>query len=364
MSLRRLWAITHKEFRHVQRDRRLLLLVTVSPALMLLAFAYLFSFDATTARVAIFDRDHSPQSRALIQALITDKKLVVTGEVNAFGELKAGMQAGEIKLALVIPAGFGRELEAGKTAEIQIQGDGTDPINTSIQMATVAARVGVWAEPYQVEIQQPVEVRTLVWYNPDLKSSHSMAPALLALVLILPAMAVALALTREKELGSFESLASTPVRASEYVLGKLIPYLVYGLIGAALAVALTLFWFRVPLRGSPLTLAGMTLIYLWATLGIAMFIASFMSSQNTALRAILLIFLVPSFFLTGMIIPIDPQARLTANTLPATHFVSIARSIFLKGLGWRELGVHVFYLLAMAAGATALTIITFRKRVG
>ena len=190
MSLRRLWAITHKEFRHVQRDRRLLLLVTVSPAVMLLVFAYLFSFDATTAHIAIFDRDHSPQSRALLQALTTDKNLIVTGEVNAFGELETGMQAGEIKLALVIPAGFGRELEAGRTAEMQIQGDGSDPINTSIQMATVAARIGVWAKPYQVEIQQPVEVRTLVWYNPDLKSSHSMAPALLALVLILPAMAV------------------------------------------------------------------------------------------------------------------------------------------------------------------------------
>ena len=365
MSFFRLWTIIRKEFRHVQRDRRLLLLVIISPAVMLMAFAYLFSFDASTARFAIFDRDRSPLSRALVQAINTDSELIFMGEVGSFGEIRSDMQAGKIKLALVIPPGFAAALETGRTAEVQLLADGTDAINSSIHVAILSARISAWAEPYRpVEIKMPVETRTLVWYNPDLKSSYSMAPALLAIVLILPAMAVALALTREKELGSFESLATTPVQASEYVLGKLIPYIVYGLIGAAIAIAVTLFWFKVPLRGAPLDLAGFIVVYLLATLGAAMFFSSFMSTQSTALRAILLLFLVPSFFLTGIIIPVDPQARLTANSLPATHFVIISRGVFLKGLSWLELGPHLFALLMMGATAIAFTIITFRKRVG
>lgn len=365
MSLRRLWAIIHKEFRHVQRDRRLLFLVTVSPSIMLVTFAYLFSFDSTSVRVSFFDRDRSPQSRGLLQAINTDHDLIMTDEVQAYDDLRAAMQAGQIKVGIVIPPGFGEKLVSGQATDVQILGDGSDPINSSAQMARLASMISAWSLPYQRLIgRSPIEVRDLIWFNPDLKSSHSMVPALLAIVLILPGMAVALALTREKELGSFESLATTPVRASEYILGKLIPYIAYGLIGAGGAVAVALFWFQVPFRGSALNLVMMIIIYLWATLGISILLASFMSTQSTALRAVLLLFLVPSLFLSGILLPVDPNARLTANSLPATHFVTISRGLFLKGLSWQALGAPIFTLLIMGLGAVTLAILTFRKRVG
>ncbi len=365
MSLHRLWAIAHKELRHVQRDRRLLFLVTVSPSIMLVTFAYLFSFDASATRLALFDRDRTPQARALVQALGTDKDLIIVGETVGYEDLRANMQAGRIKLGVVIPPGFGDKLTAGRTADVQVLADGADPINSAFQLAKLATRMQAWGRTYQrAHIQAPIEVRTLVWFNPDLKSSHSMVPALLAIALILPGMAVALAITREKELGSFESLATTPVRPVEYILGKLIPYVFYGLIGAAGAVAVALLWFRVPFRGSSVDLAGMTIVYLWATLGISIFVSSFMSTQSTALRAVLLLFLVPSIFLSGILVPVDPQAKLTANSLPATHFVVITRALFLKGQSWQSLGPEIFTLLMMGLGAVALSILTFRKRVG
>lgn len=365
MSLRRLWAIAHKEFRHVQRDRRLLFLVTVSPAIMLVTFAYLFSFDSTSAQVAFFDRDRSPQSRGLLQAISTDRDLVVVDEVRAYDDLRADMQAGRIKVGVVIPPGFGQKLAAGETADVQVLGDGSDPINSSAQMARLSSMISAWAQPYQrLAVRLPIEVRDLTWFNPDLASSYSMVPALLAIVLILPGMAVALALTREKELGSFEGLAATPVQGGEYILGKLIPYVVYGLVGAAGAVAVALLWFQVPFRGSPFNLVAMIAIYLWATLSISILLASFMSTQSTALRAILLLFLVPSLFLSGILLPVDPSARLTANSLPATHFVVISRGLFLKGLGWQALGSPIFTLLMMGLGAISFAIVAFRKRVG
>ncbi len=365
MSLRRLWAIAHKEFRHVQRDRRLLFLVTVSPAIMLVTFAYLFSFDSSSARVAFYDRDRSIQSRGLLQAISTDRDLVVTGEAQDYSALRSDMRAGQIKVGVVIPPGFGAKLVSGERADVQVLGDGSDPINSSVQMARLSSMISAWSQPYQqMAVRMPIEVRDLAWFNPDLKSSYSMVPALLAIVLILPGMAVALALTREKELGSFEGLATTPVQASEYILGKLIPYITYGLAGAAGAVAVALLWFQVPFRGNAFNLATMIVIYLWATLGISILLASFMSTQSTALRAVLLLFLVPSLFLSGILLPVDPNARLTANSLPATHFVTISRSLFLKGLGWQALGEPIFILLMMGLGSITLAILTFRKRVG
>ncbi len=365
MSIQRLWAIMRKEFRHILRDRRLLFLVTVSPAIMLTAFAYVFSFDLNPARFAVYDQDHSPQSRNLVAALSHDRNLIVLGEVNRYEEMQEGMAAGEIKLGLVIPPGFGRDLQAGRTAEVRVEVDGTDAFNASTHVGKLASRISEWGKQYEtLDVPDPVELRAITLYNPDVKSRYSMVPALLAIAMILPSMAVALALAREKELGSFESLAATPVRAGEYILGKLIPYIIFGLISAALAIAVSVLWFKVPMRGSYLDLGGMTLLYLWATLGISILLSNFITNQSTALRAVLLLFLVPSFFLTGLIVPIDEQARLVSYSLPATHFIAINRAVFLKGLSWQPLGFHVVMLLGMGLFSTMFTILTFKKRVG
>ncbi|HID33054.1 MAG TPA: ABC transporter permease [Anaerolineae bacterium] len=365
MSIHRLWVIMRKEFRHILRDRRLLFLVTISPAIMLTAFAYVFSFDINPARFAIYDQDRSPQSRDLVAALSHDRNLIVLGEAARYEDLQQGMAAGRIKVGLVIPPGFGRDLLAGRRTTVQVLGDGTDALNASTQMGLLTRRINEWGKAYETfEASQPVTLRTITLYNPDIKGRHSMAPALLAIAMILPSMAVALALAREKELGSFESLAATPVRAMEYILGKLIPYMLFGLVSAALAVAVIVLWFKVPMKGSYLHLAGFTTLYLWATLGISIFISNFIANQSTALRATLLIFLVPSFFLTGLIVPIDEKARFVAFTLPATHFIAINRAVFLKGQGWDTLGMHAFALLSMGLFATLFTILTFRKRVG
>jgi ABC-type multidrug transport system permease subunit len=365
MSIRRLWAIMHKEFRHIVRDRRMLFMVTISPAIMLVAFGYVFSFDLNPSKIAVYDQDHSAASRNLVMALSHDRNLIQMGEVARYEDLREMMKGDVIKLGLVIPPGFGDDLAAGRSARVQVLGDGSDPINTSSQMAILSGRISEWGEPYQnFEIAQPVTLRALTLYNPDIKGRWSMIPALLAIAMILPSMSVALAMAREKELGSFESLAATPMRATEYILGELAPYIAFGLISAALAIAIVVFWFKIPMEGSYLNLAGFTLLYLWATLGISILVSNFITNQSTALRAVLLIFLVPSFFLTGLIIPIDEKARLVSYSLPATHFIAINRGVFLKGLDWGQLGFHAFMLLAMGLLSTLITILSFRKRVG
>jgi ribosome-dependent ATPase len=193
-----------------------------------------------------------------------------------------------------------------------------------------------------------------------------MVPGLLPIVMILPSLAIALAITREKELGSFETLATTPIQAAEYLLGKLIPYIGFGLISALLAIAVAIIWFQVPLRGSPIDLLIFTLLYLFASLGEAMFFASFLASQGTAMRIILLIFFIPSFFMTGIILPIDTRsglAQIASFFLPATQFVPMTRGVFLKAMDIPALLMQSAYLLSLGLIPLILSVLTFCKQV-
>jgi ABC-type multidrug transport system permease subunit len=193
-----------------------------------------------------------------------------------------------------------------------------------------------------------------------------MAPALVPIVMILPSLAIALALTREKELGSFETLITAPIRPLEYLLGKLIPYLTYGLVGATLAMLLAVLWFKVPIRGSVFDLAVLTLCYLFASLGVTLFICGFLSSQGTAMRVILLLFFIPSFFLSGVILPVDAQSgfgRIVSMILPSTYYVEITRGVFLKGLDLDQLATPALHLIAIGALPFLAGLLAFRKQV-
>jgi ABC-2 type transport system permease protein len=193
-----------------------------------------------------------------------------------------------------------------------------------------------------------------------------MVPGLLSIVLIMPTLALALALTREKETGTLEGLIATPVSGLEYLSGKLLAYVVTGLVSAALALLVAVFWFQVPFRGSLLVYLLLTATYFLACMGAVVVIANLVKSQQTAMFVVLIIFIVPSFFLAGLISPISTESlatMLTSYSLPSTHFVAISRTVFLKGLGLAYLVRPTLALLGMGLGALALGLWTFRKKV-
>jgi ABC-type multidrug transport system permease subunit len=185
-------------------------------------------------------------------------------------------------------------------------------------------------------------------------------------VLFVPTMAVTLALAREKETGSFEGLIATPVRGLEYLAGKLVAYMLTGLTGAFLAWAVAVYWFHVPFRGSLGDFLLLTGVYFLATMGIGLFVANFVASQQTAMVLILLLFFVPSFFLVGLIMPLDLTSvgrQISSNLFPQTHLVSITRAIFLKGLGFDGLREQTAWLLATGGVTLALSLMLFRKKI-
>jgi ABC-2 type transport system permease protein len=369
MSVHRLGAILRKEFRHIYRDKRTLFLVTLSPAIMLFTFAYLFAFEVQKVRVGVWDLDQTALSRQFVASLTADGKFVRTANLAGYESIREALMRGDVHFCVVIPPNFEVRLIGGERVPIQVIADGSDTVTAMQTVARFRQRAFEFDQRIAVEdnsTSPAVVVQTQAWYNRELNSKFSMVPGLLPIVLILPSLAISLALTREKELGSFETLVTTPIHPVEYLLGKLIPYIAYGLISAAVATFLAIVWFQVPLHGSLTDLALLTGLYLFASLGESLFIAGFLTSQGTAVRVILLIFFIPSFFMAGIILPIDTQsgiAQVASFFLPATQYVQMSRGVFLKGMGVPELAAQSLYLCLLGLVPLVLSLLMFRKQV-
>lgn len=367
--MRRFVAVAAKELRHITRDARIFFLVTVSPAFLLLLLAYIFAFDVDNVRLGWLDEDRTATSRSLLATLTADGVFRLTeSAASSRAALEAGLQAGRLEVALIVPDGFEQALAQPAVAPVAVQvlSDGADAIAASQVLGSLSARVAAFnarghsSGPF-------VEIRTRAWYNPALKSLLSMVPGLLAIVLTLPALALTLAVTREKELGTLEAIVASPIRGPEYLLGKLVAYVLSGLMSAVLAAAVAVLWFKVPLRGSFAVFLLLAADFYLASMGISLLIAQFVKSQQTAMLLVLFVFFVPGFFVSGLVQPVHATslpALLTSYVLPSTHFIAICRAIFLKGAGVTELRLHAGLLALLAAGGLSLSLLVFRKQVG
>lgn len=336
---------------------------------MLFTFAYLFAFEVQNVRLGVWDLDQTATSRRLIASITSDGKFKRTATLNGYDAVREALMRGTVHLAIIIPPEFEAKLIAGELSPIQVIADGSDSVTASQTVARFRLRAIDFNQKISAvssNAAPPISVQTQAWYNRELNSQFSMVPGLLPIVLILPTLALALAVTRERELGSFETLATTPIRGIEYLLGKLVPYIVFGLISAFVAILLSIVWFQVPLRGSPIDLVTFTVFYLFASLGETLLIASFLTSQGTAMRVVMLIFFIPSFFMAGIILPIDTRsgvAQIASFLLPATQYVQMTRGIFLKAMGVPDLIAQGLYLLMLGLVPTLISLLLFKKQV-
>ncbi len=370
ISLRRTAAIVRKEMLHIVRDPRNLFLVTASPAFLLFLLAYIFSFDINQIDLAVLDLDHTSLSRRYLASLLSDQDLVLACMADSYQGLLPLLVSGEADAALVIPPGFADRVNGGQPAQVQAIIDGTDPFAGGQVMGALEARSGVFVAGNGASGlssgTKPVEIRIQAWYNAGLESLLSMVPGLLSIVLIMPTMALALALTRETETGTLEALMATPVRGLEYVAGKLLAYLTTGLLSAVLALLVAILWFKVPFRGNLAVYLFLAADYFLACMGTTVVVANFVKSQQTAMFIVLIVFLVPSFFLAGLITPVSAESLgslFTSYTMPSTHFVEISRVVFLKGLGLSHLARPALMLLGMGIGALIIGLRLFKKKV-
>jgi ABC-2 type transport system permease protein len=376
VNLFRTLSIMRKEMRHILRDRRTFLLVTVSPVLLLVVFAYSMSVEIKNVAIAVLDFDQSALSREYVDGLASTGDVIVRYWARDYAEMQSRIEHRQAKAAVVVPPGFESDILAGREASLQVVVDGTDP-NTANHALTY---IGGYTQDMALDILgaalrrqgidlgslTPLELRMRTWYNPTLKPIIGWVPGLIAIVLGMPAVAATLALTAEKEKGTLEALIATPVSRAELIVGKLIPYVGSGLLSAALCALVGVYWLGAPFRGNPLLYLLLSADFFVAALSVSLVISAFVRSQQAAMAGSMLIFLFPGFFMSGLFYPIasmPDEMKIEAYLMPTTHYLTITRGLFLKGLGLTALWPSALALLAMGVVMTGVAILTFKKKL-
>jgi ABC-2 type transport system permease protein len=378
MNLPRTWAVVRKEARHILRDRRAFFLVTVSPVFLLLVMAYTFMVDIKNVAVAVMDRDGTPLSRRYIAGLGGTGDVLVRYVANDYRDVERWLMTGEAKAAIVIPPGFEADLRAGQEASLQVLIEGTEPNTANTAMVHISGYTQQFALDVAADVARqaglvldestliPIDLRLRTWFNPTLEAVIGFLPALIAMVMGMPAVTTTMALTREKEHGTLEQLIATPLRRSELLIGKLIPYMLSGLLGVLLCVGAAVYWFGSPFRGSFALYMLLSVDFLLASLAIALVMSVFVKTQQAAQLGAMLVFFFPGFFLSGIFYPLvsmQPLMKMEAYMVPTTHFVLIGRGIFLKGQGMETLWPFALALLAMGIVFLVLAILLFKKKL-
>lgn len=376
MKWRRVLSIMRKEWWHITRDKTSFILLLVSPVLVLITMGYAFSIDIKDVGIGVLDQDLSPLSRQYIAQLGSTDSLRLEAWPENLSAVDKLMMRGEVKAVVIIPKGFAQRLESGETAAVQVIVDGTDPNTAAHAIKHIGSHTENFAGKQTASYLQrssitgslkaPIDLRIRPWFNPSLRYTVSMIPALVGIVLSVPAMAASLALSREREWGTLEGLIATPIGRFELILGKLIPYVLAGLLSVPLCVLTAVYLYNVSFQGSRPLYLLLSLIFLFATMSIAMFLSVFIKSQQAAIMASMLIFLFSGFFLSGLLIPfalMGPLLQMEAFVLPTTHFVIISRSMFVKGAGLNELRGYTIALLGIGLLFFILTSLMFKKKL-
>jgi len=372
-TLRRARSMARKELLHIVRDKRTMFMVFVSPAFTLTMLSYLFTWDVDHFTLGIFDQDRSSLSRRYISSLTEDGTFEAREYVQGYEHASDLLLAGRVQGVLVIPPALMEQVNRGDPAQVQVLLDGTNPtaarqMLSRLEGQSLAIGGTLFGPGREVAVQLlPLEVRSRVWYNPNLKSLHSMVPGLIGVVMLMPAFTVATSLTREKEMGTLEGLLATPVRGRDVVLGKLAAYLGCGLISVIPVVMVATLWFGVPFRGSIFLFFVLTADFLLAAICLSLLLANFLSSQQAAMVVLFLVLFIPSIFLSGLIDPVDRtslSAQVVANFLPTAHYISISRGVFLKGVGWGALWWPAALLAGMGIASLMLSAGLFKEKLG
>jgi ABC-2 type transport system permease protein len=311
-----------------------------------------------------------------VQRFVNETFFDVQYWAQSDAQAREWVRSGRARGAIIIPGGFADTLRQGKHASVQIVADGTEP-NVALQITSNAEALSAGfsvelvkqqlsrAGPAATEGTSALEFRVRTLYNPEMRELNTFLPGLMAIVLAFPALSASLSLVREREQGSLEGLLSTPIRRGQLLVGKAVPYLLIGLLDILFLTGVGVFLFDVPLRGRLVDLMFLSSLFLIANIGVGLLISSLLRTQMAALIVGGLVFMMP-LTQSGLITPLytmSPDAQMQAMIWPATHYVVIARGVFLKGVGTRELAFHGLALLVSALVLNGLAMWRFKKKL-
>ncbi len=372
----RLFSIIRKEFIQIIRDPRTLVLILVLPVMQLFLMGYAATNDVRNVPLAIYDQDRGPSARALLDAYRAADYFHLAFDVDSEDEVRNLIDQGQARAGLIIPPGYSDSILGGDTAQVAFILDGSDPTvaSTSLSAAQLIGQsLGVALMVERLEsrgqsgpLSQPIDVRTQVWYNPDLISAHFMVPGVIGMILYaLTSILTATAVVRERERGTIEQLIVTPIRSWELIIGKILPYVLLALLNTLEVIAIGAWWFKVPVR-SPLSVIMLVSgLFLLTGLGIGLLASTVANNQQEAMLIVWMT-LLPSIFLSGFFFPLEAMPKVLqwiSALIPLRYYLVIIRSLMIKGVGINALYGEIFALFIFGLGIMTIAALRFRKRL-
>ena len=371
----RLTSIIRKEFIQIWRDPRTLVIILIIPIMQLFLLGYSATSDIKNVQLVVLDQSRSAESRALLESYRAADYFVITQYLENEEEASALIEKGAARAALIIPPDFSERLAEGD-AQVSFILDGSDPTvaSTSLSSARLigqAHSTEILAETIassgqKFELQPPVDVRTNVWYNPDLISAYFMIPGVIGMILFaITAILTATAVVRERERGTIEQLIVTPIRSWELIVGKITPYVLLAFLDMIEVLAIGHWWFGVPIRGSLALILITSGIFLLSGLGIGLFASTVANTQQEAMLIVWMT-LLPAIFLSGFFFPLQAMPQVLqwiSMLIPLRYYLVIIRALLLKGVGLEMIVNEVLALVAFAVVIMTAASIRFHKRL-
>jgi ABC-2 type transport system permease protein len=358
-----------KEFYHILRDRRTLLILLGMPAVLVLLFGFAISNEIKNADIGVLDYAQNDQSQRLTQRLSASEYFTLALPLRSTQEIEEAFRAGSIKMAVILPPEFGEEIARGLPGCIQLIADGTDP-NTATTLSNYgSAIIGDFLQEKQPLQQPPMAIQTEVrmLYNAGLKSVFMFVPGVMTVILMLvSAMMTSIAITREKEVGTMEVLLASPLPPSLIVIGKVIPYILLALANTAVILLLGTEVFGMPIRGSYALLWLECFLFVLTALSLGILISTRTDSQQVAMLFSLMVLMLPTILLSGFIFPIESMPfplQMVSNIIPAKWFIIILKDVMLKGGGMELVWQETLILLGMTVFFIALSVRSFNIRL-
>ncbi len=368
--MRRLVALTIKEFRQLSRDHLTLRMIVMVPLMQMVIFGYAINFDVKHQPMVVLDESRSYESRELVARMEASQYFDLVGSVSSFDELRSALDTARASVALVIDREFGKDRRRNEPAHALLIVNASDS-TTSSQAMSIAAGIANSASMQQLVVQArwrqrelPVDLRVRPWYNPDLRTANFIIPGLLAIILTFTLISfTAASIVRERELGTLEQLQVTPITRTELILGKILPFLVIGYVQLTIVVLMMTYVFAIPIAGSLVALYLLSGIFIASILGLGIFISTVAQTQMQATQMSFFV-LLPFVFLSGYVFPIGgmpPVFQYVTYLIPANYFLQIVRGIVLRGATMAELWQPIAWLSFYMVVIIGLAVMRFKK---
>ncbi len=372
----RLSSLIRKEFIQILRDPRTLILVLVIPVMQLFLLGYAATNDVRNVPLAVFDQDRGPAARALLDAYRAADYFTLAYDADSEAALRELIDGGKARAGLVIPPDYSQRLQESGSAQVAFILDGSDPTVASTSLsaaqligqdyATQVLSKKLNRSGQSTSIQPPLEVRSQVWYNPDLVSAYFMIPGVIGMILYaLTSILTASAIVRERERGTIEQLIVTPIRPWELILGKILPYVILAFLNTLEVLMIGSWWFKVPVRGDLLLILLLSGLFLLSSLGIGLLASTIANTQQEAMLTVWMT-LLPSIFLSGFFFPLEAMPKILqwiSYIFPLRYYLAIIRSLMLKGVGIASLTEEVIALVVFGILIMTAASMRFRKRL-